>query len=197
VIEAKERVLPSSGRRFSYCVEGFLALRNRAALTSTCLMKPEVGRDDTFRLENAITAWTRELQAQNPSSRAPASRPSAAALRPTNGTPAAGNAAKQIATLHLRAAADQRRQDVMVLSSLLWSQLPAALRRVLDRSNDQFNRNVASVCAKAVDRESAYQCELTALERRMRALERCSRDSVAPLLQAETVEILAGQLPET
>jgi hypothetical protein len=102
-----------------------------------------------------------------------------------------------MAVASLRSAAEHRRGDVLVASALLSAQLPAELRTGLDQSNERFGRNVGSVCGRARDAALGYQCELIAFDRRLRALEQCTAASIAPALQAEPVEPVAGQLPNT
>jgi len=197
IVEGNERLLPQSGRRISYCVEAFLALRNRPVLASTCLTKPEVSSQDMFALETSVTAWARRLLAENPSSRAPAPRPvKDGAFQPTADV-RADAAAKGVALMNLRSAADRRRSDVLVASALLSAQLPAELRAALDKSNERFGRNVGSGCGRTQDATLAYQCELVAFDRRLRALEQCTAASIAPALQAETVEAAPPQRPNT
>jgi hypothetical protein len=199
ILEGNERLLPQSGRRISYCVEAFVALRNRPVLASSCLTKPEVSGQDMYALETSVGAWARRLLADNPSSRSPAPSPTkvkdgafqpAADVRPDP-------AAKRLAVVNLRSAAEHRRGDVLVASALLSGQLPAELRARLDQSNERFSRKVGSVCGRAHDAELGYQCELIAYDRRLRALEQCTAASIAPVLQAESVEPVAGQLPKT
>ena len=49
----------------------------------------------------------------------------------------------------------------------------------------------------APDAALGYQCQLIAFDRRLRALEQCTTASIAPALQAESVEPMAGQFPNT
>ena len=197
ILEGNERLLPESGRRISYCVEAFLALRNRPVLASTCLTKPEVSRQDMFALETAVGAWARRLLADNPSSRsAPAIPARDVGFQPTADAQT-DPAAKRLAIANLRSAADHRRTDVLVAAALLSAQLPAELRARLEKSNERFSRNVASTCTSARDAALGFQCELIAFDRRLRALEQCTPQSIAPLLQTESVEPVAGQLPKT
>ena len=111
ILEGNERLLPQSGRRISYCVEAFLALRNRAVLASTCLAKPDIGRQDMYALETSVTAWARRLAADNPSSRSPASAP--AKTKDAAFQPAADVqrdlVAKRLVVANLRSAAEHRR----------------------------------------------------------------------------------------
>ena len=199
ILEGNERLLPQSGRRISYCVEAFVALRNRPVLASSCLTKPEVSGQDMYALETSVGAWARRLLADNPSSRSPA--PSPAKVKDGTFQPAADvrpdPAAKRLAVVNLRSAAEHRRGDVLVASALLSGQLPAELRARLDQSSERFARKVGSVCGRAHDAELGYQCELIAYDRRLRALEQCTAASIAPALQAESVEPVAGQLPKT
>lgn len=199
VLQGKERLLPESSRRISYCVEAFLGLRNRAVLASTCLTKPEVSRHDMYALEAAVTAWAKRLMADNPSLRS--SAPPAkdgGTFQPTADAPRRDiAAAKRLAIVNLRSAAEHRRQDVLVASALLWAQLPDDMRAGLDKSNERFGRNVGSKCGQTRDKEVGYQCELIAFERRLRALEQCARDSIAPALKAELVEAVPESLPKT
>jgi hypothetical protein len=200
IVEGNERLLPQSGRRISYCVEAFLALRNRPVLASTCLTKPEVSPKDMYALETSVTAWARKLLTENPNSRAPAPRPvkdgKDGAFQPTaDGQVDA--AAKSVALYSLRSAAEHRRSDVLVASALLSAQLPDELRTRLDKSNERFGRSVGSACGRTKDAASAYQCELVAFDRRLRALEQCTAASIAPALQAETVEPAPPQHPNT
>ena len=197
VIEAKERLLPESGRRISYCVEAFLGLRNRAVLASSCLTKPEVSRQDMYVLETSFSAWAKGLLADNPPSRS-AAPVKDGALRPTADGQRSSRADHRLATMNLHSATEHRRQDVLVASALLWAQLPADMRAGLDQSNERFGRNVGATCGPARDKALAYQCELIALERRLRALEQCSGGSIAPALEAESVEALPLEaLPKT
>jgi hypothetical protein len=197
ILEGHERLLPESGRRISYCVEAFLALRNRAVLASSCLAKPEVGRQDMYVLETGASAWARRLLADNPSSRsaAPASGKDRA-LRPTADVERE-RVVKLVAVANLRSAAEHRRQDVLVASGLLRAQLPVEMRSALDKSNEHFGRSVGSACSQLRDAALAYECELIAFDRRLRALEQCTQGSIAPALQAESVEPVAVQLPNT
>ena len=197
IVQGNERLLPESGRRISYCVEAFLALRNRPVLASTCLTKPEVSGQDMYTLETSVGEWARRLLADNPSSRAPAPTPAKdGAFRPTADTQP-DPIAKRLAVVNLRSAADHRRRDVLVASALLAAQLPAEQRARLDQSSERFGRNVGSVCGRARDAALGYQCELIAFDRRLRALEKCTAASIAPALQTESVEPVAGQLPKT
>jgi hypothetical protein len=197
IVQGNERLLPESGRRISYCVEAFLALRNRPVLASTCLTKPEVSGQDMYSLETSVGAWARRLLADNPSSRAPAPTPAKdGAFQPTADTQP-DPIAKRLAVVNLRSAADHRRRDVLVASALLAAQLPAEQRARLDQSSERFGRNVGSVCGRARDAALGYQCELIAFDRRLRALEKCTAASIAPALQTESVEPVAGQLPKT
>jgi hypothetical protein len=184
ILEGRERLLPQSGRRISYCVEAFLALRNRPILASTCLAKPEVSRRDMHLLEMSVGAWTHSLLTANASSRSatrlPAG-PDAADFKTDAGT---GHSA----AVNLRLAAEHRRADVLMASTLLSAQLPAALRKDLDRSNQRFMDNVTSICGRVRDVALGYQCRLVAFDRRLRALEECTPQSVAALLHAESVE---------
>ncbi len=199
ILQGNERLLPESGRRISYCVEAFLALRNRPVLASTCLTKPEVSGKDMYALETSVGEWARRLLADNPSSRAPAPTPTKArddGFQPTADVQP-DPAAKRLAVMNLRSAADHRRRDVLVASALLAAQLPAEQRARLDQSSERFGRNVGSVCGHARDAALGYQCELIAFDRRLRALEKCTAASIAPALQAESVEPVVGQLPKT
>jgi hypothetical protein len=111
ILEGHERLLPESGRRISYCVEAFLALRNRPILASTCLTKPDVSTQDMFALETSVGAWARRLLADNPSSRGPAPTPTKAkdgALRPTADVQL-DPAENRLTVVNLRSAADRRR----------------------------------------------------------------------------------------
>jgi hypothetical protein len=197
IVEGNERLLPESGRRISYCVEAFLALRNRPVLASTCITKLEVSRQDMYTLETSVSEWARRLLADNPSSRSPAPSPAKdGAFRPTADVQPDA-AAQRLPVANLRTAAGHRRGDVVVASTLLSAQLPAELRTGLDQSNERFGRNVASMCGGARDAALAYQCQLIAFDRRLRALEQCTAASIAPALQAESVEPMAGQFPNT
>jgi hypothetical protein len=201
ILEGNERLLPESGRRISYCVEAFLALRNRPVLASSCLTKPEVSPRDMYTLEMSVGAWARRLLADNPSSRT--SRPKPAKDSGEDGVfqPTADiqtdPAARRLAVANLRAAAEHRRKDVLVASALLSAQLPDGLRTGFEKSNERFGRNVASICGRARDAALGYQCELIAFDRRLRALDHCTEASIAPALEAESVEPVAGQLPKT
>jgi hypothetical protein len=195
ILEGNERLLPESGRRISYCVEAFLALRNRPILASTCLTKPEVSTQDMFALETSVGAWARRLLADNPSSRSPAPTPTKAkdgALRPTADVQP-DPVEKRLAVVNLRSAAERRRGDVVVASALLAAQLPADLRAALEKSNNRFGSNVDSVCGGARDAALAYQCQLVAFDRRLRALEQCTETLIGPLLRDESVEPVAGR----
>lgn len=196
IVEGHERLLPQTGRRISYCVEAFLGLRNRPVLASTCLTKPEVTPKDMFALETSVTAWARKLLAENPSARAASPVPATdGAFKPTADMQM--DAARRVALNNLRSAAEHRRSDVLVASALLSAQLPAGLRAGLDKSNERFGRNVGSACGRTQDAAEAYQCELVAFDRRLRALEQCTAASIAPALQAETVEPAPPQGPNT
>jgi len=207
ILQGNERLLPQSGRRISYCVEAFVALRNRPVLASSCLTKPEVTSQDMYVLETSVGSWARRLLADNPSSRAPAPKPTKkdgkGGKDGKDGTfqPAADTrpdpAAKSVALMNLRNAADHRRRDVLVASALLSAQVPAEIRARLDKSNERFSRKVGAMCGKAPDAALGYQCELIAYDRRLRALEQCTAASITPALQAESVEPVAGQLPNT
>jgi hypothetical protein len=199
ILEGNERLLPESGRRISYCVEAFLALRNRPVLASSCLIKPEVSARDMYTLEMSVGAWARRLLADNPSSRASAPKPAKdggkdGVFQPTADVEA-DPAAKRLAVVNLRSAAEHRRRDVLVASALLSAQLPAELRTGFEKSNERFGRNVASTCGRARDAELGYRCELIAFDARLRALEQCTAASITPALQAESVEPVA--LPKT
>jgi len=204
ILQGNERLLPQSGRRISYCVEAFIALRNRPVLASSCLTKPEVTSQDMYVLETSVGTWARRLLVDNPSSRAPAPKPTKkdgkdgkdGAFQPAADT-RPDPAAKSVALMNLRNAADHRRRDVLVAAALLSAQLPAEMRTRLDKSNERFSRKVGAVCGKAPDAALGYQCELIAYDRRLRALEQCTAASVTPALQAESVEPVAGQLPNT
>jgi hypothetical protein len=196
ILEGNERLLPESGRRISYCVEAFLALRNRPILASTCLTKPEVSTQDMFALETSVGAWARRLLADNPSSRNPAPTPTKAedgALRPTADVRQPDPAEKRLAVVNLRSAADRRRGDVVVASALLAGQLPADLRAALEKSNARFSSSVESVCGRARDAVLGYQCQLIAFDLRLRALEQCTETWIGPILRGESVEPVAGR----
>jgi len=197
ILEGNERLLPQSGRRISYCVEAFLALRNRPVLASTCLTKPEVSTQDMYALETAVSAWAQRLLADNPSSRSPAPSPAKDGAFQHTAEVQPDSAAKRLAVANLHSAAEHRRGDVLVASTLLSAQLPADLRAGLEKSNERFGRNVGSMCSRARDAALGYQCQLIAFDRRLRALEQCTAASIAPALQAESVEPVAGQLPNT
>jgi hypothetical protein len=96
---------------------------------------------------------------------------------------------------NLRSAAEHRRSDVLVASALLLAQMPADLRAGFEKSNERFWRNMAATCGSARDAELGYRCELIAFDARLRALEQCTAASIAPALQAESVEPVA--LPKT
>jgi hypothetical protein len=199
ILEGNERVLPQSGRRISYCVEAFLALRNRPVLASSCLTKPEVTPRDMYTLERAVDAWARRMLADNPSSRSPAPKPAKdggkdGVFQPTADAPA-DPAARRLVVANLRSAAEHRRSDVLVASALLLAQMPADLRAGFEKSNERFWRNMAATCGGARDAELGYRCELIAFDARLRALEQCTAASIAPALQAESVEPVA--LPKT
>jgi hypothetical protein len=198
VLEAHERILPDSGRRISYCVEAFLRLRNRAVLASSCLAKPDVGRNDMYALENAVSAWARRLLADNPSSRLPTPKSrKGGAFQPTADV-RLDEVSKAVAVTNLRSAVQHRRQDVLVASGLLRAQLPSSLRSELDKSSERFVRNVGTACGQAHDTALAYECELIAFDRRLRALEHSTQVSIAPALEGELVDPLAVQnLPNT
>lgn len=197
ILEGRERLLPKSGRRISYCVEAFVALRNRPVLASSCLIKPDVSKADMYTLETAIGKWARQLLADNPSSRAPRPKPTEGGdLRPTAGSQP-DPAVERLTVVNLRSAAEHRRTDVLVASALLLAQLPADLRAGFETSNERFRRNVASACGNARDAAVGYRCELIAFDRRLRALEQCTPGSIEPALQAESVEPAAGRLPNT
>jgi hypothetical protein len=197
ILEAAERVLPQSGRRISYCVEAFLALRNRPILASTCLTKPDIAAQDMYLLEQSVAAWAHRLLADNPST-GDAVRPpvEVRALRPT-ADPQQDRAAEALAAANLRAAAGHRRADVLVAATLLWAQLAPELRSALEASNRRFGRNVETACRRARDAAAGSQCELVALERRLRALEHCTTTSLSPLLEAESVEPAPTPRPNT
>jgi hypothetical protein len=197
VIEGRERLLPESNRRISYCVEAFLGLRNRALLSSTCLIKHDIGREDMYRLENGVVAWAKALLAHNPSSRDPAPQARPQTKRPDLVRDDAGTADRRAALSHLRAALSHRHQDVMIASALLWDQLPDGLKAQLDRSHSRFRRRLEETCNQGEQGQARHQCALLAYEMRLRALEQCTARSIDPILQAETVDFVPGQLPET
>jgi hypothetical protein len=152
-----------------------------------------------YTLEMSVGAWARRLLADNPSSRASAPKPAKdggkdGVFQPTADVEA-DPAAKRLAVVNLRSAAEHRRRDVLVASALLSAQLPAELRTGFEKSNERFGRNVASTCGRARDAELGYRCELIAFDARLRALEQCTAASITPALQAESVEPVA--LPKT
>lgn len=197
ILEGNERLLPETGRRISYCVEAFLALRNRPVLASSCLIKSEVSAPDMYTLEIAVGEWAQSLLADNPSARSPAPERTQGGVRQPTADALPGPAAKRLAAANLRSAARHRRRDVLVASALLSAQLPDELRTQFETSSERFGRNVASICGQARDAVLGYQCELIAFDRRLRAVEQCSSASIAPALEVESVEPVAGQLPNT
>ena len=202
ILQGNERLLPQSGRRISYCVEAFLALRNRPVLASTCLTKPEWPATTCTRWKRQWGRGRRRLLADNPSSRRRPRR------RPRQRRPAFQESGKDVACSPPPILGRIQRPVGGVAEPALCGRPPAEgcagclgaavgaaaceLRARLDKSSERFWRNVGSMCGQARDAALGYQCELIAFDRRLRALEQCTTTSIAPALQGRVGRASGG-----
>lgn len=189
VMEGRERLLPGSTKRISYCVEALLSLSARPVFASMCLMKPDVTRADMHHVETVAGNWARKLLAENPTvawNRVNAS---------SRGGPAASELKGKTAALaNLRDAVKHRSQDILVASALLWGTLASTEREAFGKSNQRFAKNVRETCGAVSDKVAASQCELLALEQRLHALDRSIARIALPEEASESVQPPTVQL---
>ena len=182
VLEARERLLPKTASRISYCVEAILSLQGKPALASMCMTKAEVGAGDMYRLETAATTWVRLLLARNPTREW-------SARRMIETVPEQIGSSGEAATLiNLRSVVRHRRHDVMLAGALLSGTLGHEAREGFTRSSERFATNVRETCGGVRDKVAATTCEAIALEQRLRALEDGLSRAVAPDTATETVQ---------
>ncbi len=182
VLEGRERLLPDTGLRISYCVEALLSLQGKPALASMCMTKAAVNAGDMYRLENAATTWVRLLLARNPTREWSARRMIESAPEQI------GNTGEAATLINLRSVVRHRRQDVMLAGALLSGTLEWETREAFSRSSERFATNVRETCGSVRDKVAATTCEAIALEQRLRALEDGLSRSAAPDAATETVQ---------